>query len=107
VKKTIIISNFCFQTELDSLESERGELRNKLKESAKKALLDGITRQGLLGSSGAASLGASGALSLGPSVPNPVKVSNCFFLYRNFERLKLLILKIISEKCNNNRQHIT
>jgi hypothetical protein len=80
VNKTIIISNFCFQTELDSLESERGELRNKLKESAKKALLDGITRQGLLGSSGAASLGASGALSLGPSVPNPVKVSNCFFV---------------------------
>ena len=62
------------QTELESLESERGELRNKLKETTKKVLLEGISRQGLLASSGAASLGGSGALSLGPSVPNPVKV---------------------------------
>jgi dynactin 1 len=36
------------QTELESLESERGELRNKLKETSKKILLEGISRQGHL-----------------------------------------------------------
>ena len=45
---TVLHFNF-FQTELDSLESERGELRNKLKETAKKALLEGISsRVGIL-----------------------------------------------------------
>merc|ERR1739846_261866 len=32
------------QTDIDSLENERGELKNKLKETTKKVLLEGITR---------------------------------------------------------------
>ena len=67
------------QTDIDSLESERGELKNKLKETTKKALLEGITR----GSPSASSAGSTslmggpgvGPVSLGPSVPAPVRDS--------------------------------
>jgi hypothetical protein len=60
---------------LDSAESEKGELMNKLKKSTKKAVWEGITRQGLETSE----LGDGD--SSGPSLPNPVKVIKpCFMM---------------------------
>ena len=81
------------QTDIDSLENERGELKNKLKDITKKTLIEGITKSqafsssaaALAGSGGSPSMtgassglssmtGGAGPMSLGPSVPLPVKV---------------------------------
>ncbi|TRY77114.1 hypothetical protein TCAL_00046, partial [Tigriopus californicus] len=56
------------QNDIDSLESERGELKNKLKDITKKTLIEGITKSHALS-------GASGPTSLGPSISTPVKDS--------------------------------
>lgn len=84
------------QKDLDSLESERGELKNKLKETTMKVLLDGIARGG--GSSGGSPSLISGSssvgpMSIGPSVPTPVKDSP--MLLRQMQDLQqaLLVLK--------------
>ena len=71
------------QTDIDSLENERGELKNKLKETTKKVLLEGISRgSSSIGSSGTGGspssllgAGIGGPVSLGPSVPAPVRDS--------------------------------
>lgn len=82
------------QTDIDSLENERGELKNKLKDITKKTLIEGITKShafsasaAVLAGSGTPSMVGStsgstsmstgsglGPMSLGPSVPMPVKV---------------------------------
>ena len=55
-----------FQADIDSLESERGELKDKMKQMSKKALIQGLSKsQGL----------PEGPSSLGPSVPSPVRDS--------------------------------
>jgi len=64
---------------LDSAESEKGELMSKLKKSTKKAVWEGLTRQGLE----AQEIGDND--SSGPSLPNPVKVKRDSFF--QFDRL--------------------
>ncbi len=69
------------QKDLDNAESERGELKNKLKETTMKVLLEGIARGGspsmASNMSSLASSGVSGGapISMGPSLPAPVKDS--------------------------------
>ena len=64
------------QTDIDSLESERGELKNKLKDITKKTLIEGISKsQASSASAFLAQAAAGGPVSLGPSVPTPVRVS--------------------------------
>merc|ERR1719228_2939831 len=55
------------QNDIDSLESERGELKDRMKMMSKKALIEGLTKSSMSASPGPA--------SLGPSVPSPVKDS--------------------------------
>jgi len=55
------------QADIDSLESERGELKDKMKHMSKKALIEGLTKS--------QALSASGPTSLGPSVPSPIRDS--------------------------------
>merc|ERR1739844_330810 len=52
------------QKDLDSLENERGELKNKLKETTMKVLLEGITSKQNVSMSGQ---GGAGPMSFGPS----------------------------------------
>ena len=74
------------QTDIDHLESEKGDLKNKLKDITKKTLIQGITQQataaaakGLASPSSSSAAGQALAslqpMSLGPSVPMPVKDS--------------------------------
>jgi dynactin 1 len=76
------------QSDIDNLESERGDLKNKLKDITKKTLIQGITQQAAAAAAGRtptspvagglpASLLSLQPMSLGPSVPMPVKV--CMF----------------------------
>merc|ERR1712194_598119 len=60
------------QNDLTSLENERGELKNKLKETTMKVLLEGIASKQNVSMSGQ---GGAGPISFGPSVPAPVKDS--------------------------------
>merc|ERR1740128_703081 len=55
------------QADIDSLESERGELKDKVKQMSKKVLIQGISKQ--------PNLEAGGPASLGPSIPSPVRDS--------------------------------
>lgn len=58
------------QVDIDTLETERGELKDKMKQMSKKALIQGLSKsQGLGDGSG------GGPHSLGPSVPSPVRDS--------------------------------
>ena len=90
------------QTDIDSLENERGELKNKLKETTKKVLLEGISRGGssLLsaGSAGTTSLsaGMAGPTSIGPSVSAPVRDSP--MLLKQNQCLQMAILST-KEEC--------
>ena len=54
------------QADIDSLESERGELKDRMKMMSKKALIEGLTKSSMSAS--------PGPTSLGPSVPSPVCV---------------------------------
>ena len=54
------------QNDIDSLESERGELKDRMKMMSKKALIEGLTKSSMSASPGPA--------SLGPSVPSPVNI---------------------------------
>ena len=71
------------QNDIDSLESERGELKTKLKETTKKVFIDSISRAT---PSQTASSAAAGPPSIGPYVPSPIKVRSlptlnaCYFL---------------------------
>merc|ERR1712223_1911900 len=90
------------QTDIDSLENERGELKNKLKETTEKVLLEGISRGGssLLsaGSAGTTSLsaGMAGPTSIGPSVSAPVRDSP--MLLKQNQCLQMAILST-KEEC--------
>ena len=89
------------QTDIDSLENERGELKNKLKETTKKVLLEGISRGSAMSSSiqggSQASLGGGvGPVSLGPSLPAPVKDSP--MLLKQNQCLQMAILSA-KEEC--------
>ncbi len=64
------------QRDLDSLESERGELKNKLKETTMKVLLEGIARGSPSASPSLSSVSTAGPISIGPSIPAPVKVNS-------------------------------
>ena len=55
------------QNDIDSLESERGELKDRMKMMSKKALIEGLTKSSMSASPGPA--------SLGPSVPSPVNIN--------------------------------
>merc|ERR1719323_494498 len=55
------------QADIESLENERGELKDKMKAMSKKALIEGLTKS--------VSLSPGGPTSLGPSVPSPVRDS--------------------------------
>ena len=76
------------QNDIDSLESERGELKTKLKETTKKVFIDSISRSPA-STSNPASLGP---MSLGPSVPTPIKDSP-MLLQQNHD-LQMAILSI-------------
>ena len=54
------------QADIDSLESERGELKDKVKQMSKKALIQGLSKSQMM---------SEGPSSLGPSVPSPVRDS--------------------------------
>ena len=78
------------QKDMDSLESERGELKNRLKETTMKALLEGMAR-------GSPSIPHSaGPISIGPSVPAPVKDSP--MLTRQVQDLQLALASIREEQ---------
>ena len=55
------------QADIESLENERGELKDKMKTMSKKALIEGLTKT--------VNLSPGGPTSLGPSVPSPVRDS--------------------------------
>ena len=54
------------QADIDCLESEKGELKDRMKMMSKKALIEGLTKSSLASSPGP---------SLGPSLPSPVRDS--------------------------------
>jgi dynactin 1 len=82
------------QKDLDSLESERGELKNKLKETTMKVLLEGIARGSSPSMSSRDSISAAsmGPMSMGPSIPAPVKDSP--MLMRQLQDLQLALTAI-------------
>ena len=55
------------QADIESLENEKGELKDKMKAMSKKALIEGLTKS--------VNLSSGGPTSLGPSVPSPVRDS--------------------------------
>jgi len=55
------------QADIESLENERGELKDKMKTMSKKALIEGLTKS--------VNISPGGPTSLGPSVPSPVRDS--------------------------------
>ena len=55
------------QADIESLENERGELKDKMKTMSKKALIEGLTKT--------VNMSPGGPTSLGPSVPSPVRDS--------------------------------
>jgi len=59
------------QADIDSLESERGELKDKMKQMTKRNLLQGLSKD----SKQAVVAPAEGLISMGPSVPSPVRDS--------------------------------
>ena len=78
------------QKDLDSLENERGELKNKLKETTMKVLLEGIaSKQNVSMSQG------GGPISFGPSVPAPVKDSP--LLMRQLQDTQLALSSVREE----------
>ena len=87
------------QKDLDSLESERGELKNKLKETTMKVLLEGIARGSPSMSSNASISGSVasgvGPVSMGPSVPAPIKDSP--LLTRQLQDLQLALASMREE----------
>ena len=90
------------QTDIDSLENERGELKSKLKETTKKVLLEGISRGSSLanagtgGSPSSLNAGLGGPVSLGPSVSAPIRDSP--MLLRQNQCLKMAVLSA-KEEC--------
>lgn len=98
-----------FQADIDNLESEKGDLKNKLKDITKKTLIQGITAQaasaaakGLTSPSSSSSasqpLASLQPMSLGPSVPMPVKDSPMLL-----QRLQEMQLALITQKESNYR----
>ena len=78
------------QKDLDSLENERGELKNKLKETTMKVLLEGIaSKQNVSMNQG------GGPISFGPSVPAPVKDSP--LLMRQLQDTQLALTSVREE----------
>lgn len=70
------------QSDIDSLESEKGELKLKLKKVHKQALMEGLSQIQVAAAASASSssplAGVQGPASMGPSVPTPVRVSIIF-----------------------------
>merc|ERR1712240_350866 len=56
------------QADIDSLEAERGDLKDRMKMMSKKALIEGLTKSHITSAN-------TGPNSLGPSVPSPVRDS--------------------------------
>lgn len=80
------------QNDLTSLENERGELKNKLKETTMKVLLEGIASKQNVSMSGQ---GGAGPISFGPSVPAPVKDSP--MLMRQLQDTQLALTSVREE----------
>ena len=80
------------QNDLTSLENERGELKNKLKETTMKVLLEGIASKQNVSMSGQ---GGAGPMSFGPSVPAPVKDSP--MLMRQLQDTQLALTSVREE----------
>lgn len=78
------------QKDLDNLESERGELKNKLKETTMKQLLENIAR-----GSPASNTSSMAPMSMGPSIPAPVKDSP--LLTRQVQDLQLALAALREE----------
>ena len=90
---------------MDSLESERGELKNRLKETTMKALLEGMARGSPSLSSNSSGLtGSPGPISIGPSVPAPVKDSP--MLTRQVQDLQLALVSIREEQARQKGQEL-
>jgi len=87
------------QNDIDSLESERGELKTKLKETTKKVFIESISRaspsQVSTQSAGGGGGGAAGPASIGPYVPAPIKDSP--LLLQQNRDLQMAILSIKEE----------
>ena len=91
-----------FQADIDNLESEKGDLKNKLKDITKKTLIQGITAQaaasaavkGLNSPSSAERqpLSSLQPMSLGPSVPMPVKDSP--MLLQRLQEMQLALVTL-------------
>lgn len=93
------------QKDMDSLESERGELKNRLKETTMKALLEGMARGSPSLSSNSSGLtGSPGPISIGPSVPAPVKDSP--MLTRQVQDLQLALVSIREEQARQKGQEL-
>ena len=80
------------QNDIDSLESERGELKTKLKETTKKVFIDSISRAT---PSQAASSAAAGPPSIGPYVPSPIKVRSLPTLFECYLNTHLGVLALL------------
>merc|ERR1712223_2140158 len=78
------------QKDLDSLENERGELKNKLKETTMKVLSEGIASKQNVSMGG-----QGGPISFGPSVPAPVKDSP--LLMRQLQDTQLALSSVREE----------
>ena len=88
------------QNDIDSLESERGELKTKLKETTKKVFIDSISRAT---PSQAASSAAAGPPSIGPYVPSPIKVRSLPTLIECYLNTHLGVLIIVKKFTSNMR----
>lgn len=59
------------QSDIDQLEGEKGELKEKIKDITKQTLFKEMNKKM---NTGQMVIGASGPTSLGPSIPKPVMV---------------------------------
>eukprot|EP00096_Caligus_rogercresseyi_P008348 TRINITY_DN2701_c0_g1_i1.p1 TRINITY_DN2701_c0_g1~~TRINITY_DN2701_c0_g1_i1.p1 ORF type:complete len:1161 (-),score=439.41 TRINITY_DN2701_c0_g1_i1:84-3566(-) len=75
------------QSDIHSLESEKGELKDKVKNMSKKALIEGISKSQALAASKAEE--SSNLHSLGPSLPSPIKVRKWINIYNPYLKIEI------------------
>ncbi|CAB4059694.1 DCTN1 [Lepeophtheirus salmonis] len=77
------------QSDIESLESEKGELKDRVKNMSKKALIEGISKSQALTAS---KMDDNGPNSMGPSVPSPIKDSP--MLLQQIEDLRSAVITL-------------
>ena len=87
-----------------SLESERGELKTKLKETTKKVFIESISRASpasQVSAPAGGGGGGAGPASIGPYVPAPIKVRVSLFpgKFRLFRKLQVCLLQKLKCFC--------